>query len=525
MSPEENLVGRIRRLRDSKIIDPATVRTFPLSDCGEEQFYAVLAILEDRLAYPDLESLKFKFPTQWEDLAPLLLCRSDKQSSKSLHLGLIADVVEGRDLGPRLRTLVQEFVAHKIPPKVMAYLLMKICLHGMSLADTQILTDSIVDSGAVFDYRNHKELNNRKIIRRYPTGGLSEKVALILPSMISAVATQYHVASPFLVARSLGFTGGTWDKLSSIPGFAFPRPGEETLATLKRCGVAMTVPIEDICPADRFLYQLRSCTGTVESVPLAAASIASKQLAVPADIFFLDVRYGPGAFFEENDARELASWIERLLKGEKTTVEVSFIEMKQPTGTSIGNVMELAEAMHILGAPSMINWDKRALQEQIEIVADFYAGILVNMVGRSRSELEMEAKMILSNRRGLEGLRCLLLGHGVEEDLIEKITTSDILDVLGVKRLGQQIEAKTNGRLKSIDQKRLGDYVNFDLGAGGNKYFGHFDPWVGIVLKKRLDDDLQKGDVLCEVYAADLVRAEGILKRLSGHIRDCFIIE
>ncbi|MBK8624647.1 MAG: hypothetical protein IPN86_03410 [Saprospiraceae bacterium] len=167
---------------------------------------------------------------------------------------------------------------------------------GLSLKNVSLLSLKMAESGCIYDYRKNSELNYKHVLRRYPTGAVSEKIALIMPSLLKCLSNSYKFVSPFLVAKALGFTGGTWDKLSSIPNFKFPKSGNQSISILKKEHVCMTVAQGDYAPSDTFLYQLRSITNTVDSLPLIISSIASKQIANPVDTLLLDIRYGKNAF-------------------------------------------------------------------------------------------------------------------------------------------------------------------------------------------------------------------------------------
>jgi len=166
----------------------------------------------------------------------------------------------------------------------------------------------MLESGSVFDYRSLARKTGRRLIRRYPTGGVSEKVSLILPSILVALSEHIPLMSTTLVARSLSFTGGTWDKLAIIPEFRFAAPGQDIENILAETRVAVCTTNSQVCPADRSLYTLRSLTGNVVSKPLIISSICSKHLALPVHRILMDVRFGPGSFmFRKEDAMDLAT--------------------------------------------------------------------------------------------------------------------------------------------------------------------------------------------------------------------------
>lgn len=314
------------------------------------------------------------------------------------------------------------------------------------------------NSGQIYNYKNN--FTNKKIIRRYPTGALSEKVALILPSMLSAIADEYPIISTFLVAKSLSFTGGTWDKLNVLQGFVFPNPGDETLEVLKKCNVAMTVTKDDLCPADRILYQIRSLTGTVNSIPLAVASIASKQLACPADLLLLDVRFGEGAFFKQGEAKRLKKLINTILKQEGFDIINSFIKMDQPNGIGIGNYLELCEAICIIKDEYSLMWDIRAINEQKNIVIKFFARIMNYFFPKfSIKEWKTIGNNLFLEGKVIKAFENLLIAHSAPLNIVNPL----IKDPFKHFNLTKIVEVKSmkKGTLNKIDQKRIGNITNF----------------------------------------------------------------
>lgn len=340
------------------------------------------------------------------------------------------------------------------------------------------------------------------LVRRYPTGALSEKAALILPSLIAAASQEFKVASPFLVARSLGFTGGTWDKLSAIPGFRFPLPGEETVDILKCCGVAMTVTHGNLNPADRMMYQLRSVTGTIESEELIVASIASKQLAVPAHRLLIDIRYGYGAFLSEREsAQSLALRLQQTINSGGVPTLCHFTDTPQPGGASIGNALEVAEAICVLGGGDGEWWDSRWIYEQKALVLEFFCKLMSSEFPEHpvRAWANLAGKW-LSDGTALEAFQRILETHGVTSILINQLF-EDPFAALKIPSSPQVVRAVTKGVLSHIDQRGIGNFVNVTLGGGGNSYSGDFHSSTGIILAKRLGDPVLRDDPLCFVFS------------------------
>lgn len=401
--------------------------------------------------------------------------------------------------------------------------LAKVTLDGLGSGQIEALTLAMRDSGKIFDYRNNETLEKRRIIRRYPTGALSEKMALILPSLISCVRKEAPVASPFLVAKSLGFTGGTWDKLSSIPGFHFPMQGEETVETIKACGVAMCVTLGDFNPVDTVLYQLRSATGTIESLPLMVSSIASKQLAVPADCLLLDVRYGQGAFVDSRQAGESFSRaLTTVIQGNGVPCIARLTDTPQPGGMSVGNPLEVIEAMAVMGGRTTVPLDERAIAEQKTLVVEFFGDLMQSQFPKANKShwRELAADRIATGKV-LDAYWGVLATHGVSAEIIRRLRAEpEAVLMPGIAPFS--ILAEAPGILVHVDQRRLGDIVNFDLGAGGTPYSHTIDRSCGLVLLKRLGDAVIPGEPLCYLYKRNGTTPER--QEWSTSIRKCFDI-
>ena len=400
-----------------------------------------------------------------------------------------------------MHSLFQAYLCNEIDDSFMAIWLMTVMNQGLADEEIANLTEIMAHSGRVYDYRNLPELEFRKIVRRYPTGGVSEKIALIMPSLIAAFAEHYPVASHFLVARSLGHTGGTWDKLSSIPGFRFPEQGPETLAILKKYHVAMSVTNADCNPLDNKLYQLRSATGSVASISLISASIASKLLALPADFTLLDVRYGPDVFAQNREQGiALGATIQRLAQQEMAC-DFVLTEVSQPDGMAIGNKLEVMEALCIMKNDlSHPRWNQQALQKQKNLVINMFKLIMQHIFPDiDLLRLEEEIQHAFTTGRVLNSFKNLLLSHGVKEQ--DAVAIIQAPEGLIENYVSYAIYAKKSGFLKQINLKELGLFVNFDLITGLNTYTSSEYNGAGVILKVCLGDKITEGAVLCEVIA------------------------
>lgn len=405
---------------------------------------------------------------------------------------LSTNKIVGREL---FSFVIKKIMNKNIDKEFIGLFLIIIYLNGLHDDDLYELTCAMRDSGEVYNYSEC--FPEKKIVRRYPTGALSEKTALILPSIFVAVAHEYPVISPFLVAKSLSFTGGTWDKLSVINGFMFPLPGKETVDILKKCAVTMTVAQQNLCPVDTILYQIRSMTDTVDSIELAASSIASKQIACPVNLLLLDVRYGKGAFFEKQEAELLKENIEKILNREKINVLGCMTEMIQPNGGSIGNCIEICEIVSIIKGQVSV-FDLRSINEQIQIVNSFFAKIMnFYFPNKNYTEWYNYANNLIDKGILKIAFEDLLRAHQVSNLDIKRLM-DDPFKYFELKSIST-IKVENSGRLIEIDQKKLGIIVNF---ASKNKEEIGISS-MNILIHKRIGDYIAKNENVVTVYFKD----------------------
>jgi thymidine phosphorylase len=444
----------------------------------------------------------------------------DIPSATGPWLSAMEAVLQTRPLGnANIQSVINDIVKDGERDHFAAALLMAIAIKGLQSSDVESLTQAMALSGDQYDYRDEPALAGARLIRRYPTGALSEKTALILPALICASRRDANVCSPFLVAKSLGHTGGTWDKLSSIPGFQFPEPGERSVATLAKCGVAMVVTHGNVNPADRKLYQLRSAIGAVESPPLIISSIASKQLCFPVHRFLLDVRIGVDSFLtNEAEGIHVGRTIDGMLRRVGIASSFTLTAGVQPTGTAIGNAMEVAEAIAVMGGEDSF-WDRRGILEQRLLVIDFFAKLMAaEFPQRSASEWARFASNQFESGAVLAGFECLLVAHGVTSSIASQLR-HDALRTLSVHRHSEMIGSNCSGVIRRLDQIRLGGIIYHNLGAGGNQFAGMFDPRVGLKLAIRLGDIVSDSDPLCWVFTAEPISVD-----IRSAIESCFHI-
>lgn len=398
-----------------------------------------------------------------------------------------------------LRFLFDGYMKGSVPEYQMAAFLMAVYFQKMDFEETFSLTDIMLHSGKVIDLSVIPGIK----VDKHSTGGVGDKVSLILAPMVAACG----VPVPMISGRGLGHTGGTLDKLESIPGFNTRLTLEEYIAVIRDIGVVMIGQTSEIAPADKRLYALRDVTGTVESIPLIAGSIMSKKLAEGIDALVLDIKTGRGAFMQtERDAEELARTLIAvgIRSGKKTMGLVT--DMNQPLGYAIGNWLEVRECIECLrGAevPDLMN------------VTYALGGLMVYAAGKASSVRE---GIRLSKKAVKEGLAwnkfCdLVRRQGGMIDFVEHP------ERYPSSKYTRNVECRSSGFIASIDSLELG-FCGIALGAGRMKVDDDIDPKAGIVLKKKIGDKVQSGEILA-VVSTD---REEVLPQVLSRIEKSYVI-
>lgn len=479
------------------------VQTFQLSSLATQ-----IVLAERNESETDL--INKIFSSQPEIGALLTTCLSERLNGTSAQQGPVDDLYARVLINTYLQqtvgradfnAVIDQLVNDKLNLNFLASWLMLICHKPLKEDDLNHFILALRDSGPIYDYRDSAELNNAKTLRRYPTGALSEKISLIMPSIMSAIAQDYNIVSPFLVGRALSFTGGTWDKFKAIPGFEFPLPGDDSIRAMKECSIAMTVTKGDYNPADRKLYQFRSLTGTVPSHDLIVASIASKMLACPADHLLMDVRYGAGAFLPDlESANKLGKALVKVLGDNNCPCSYIPVSTDWPNGRAIGHCFEVMEAVAIMSRNPGDIWDPNIMQVQEDLTLKFFSGLMNSQFpDKSLEEWTEVGRKLFDSGLVMESFLRLLKAHRVEDSVIEGIR-NDPWQTLAPKTTPIIVKAPNGGHIKGVDQKKLGNLVNFKFGAGANEFGGSFTAKSGIILQKLLGDNVESGEVLAKLF-------------------------
>jgi pyrimidine-nucleoside phosphorylase len=392
---------------------------------------------------------------------------------------------------------IEGYMNGKILDYQMSAFLMAVVLKGMDSNETLFLTEAMLSSGQTFDL---SKIPGKKI-DKHSTGGVGDKVSLILAPIIASCG----VVVPMVSGRGLGHTGGTLDKLESIPGFKTDLEYDEFYSILERIGVAMMGQTEKIAPADKKMYSLRDVTGTVESIPLITASILSKKLASGIDGLVLDVKCGKGAFMKtKEEAERLVSSMNSVMRGFGKECTSIITNMDQPLGMYVGNSLEVMEVIECLkgNGPS----------DLMEVV--FALGIEMLIMGKEARNKE-DAVSFLENAiksgKALDKFRKMVELQGGNPLVVDNYT------ILPVSKDTREIKAKHTGWISEIDAYEVG-IVNLLLGGGRRRKEDEINPGVGIVFEKKVGDRVEKNEPIATIYY-DKVLDEETEKRFTSSIK------
>jgi pyrimidine-nucleoside phosphorylase len=390
-----------------------------------------------------------------------------------------------------IETFVRGVTTHNWPQYQTAALLMAIVLRDMNVEETADLTRAMVQSGQKLDL---SDLPGVKI-DKHSTGGVGDKTSLILAPLAAACG----VVVPMMSGRGLGHTGGTLDKLESIPGFRAHLSLPQLHEALAKVGCALIGQTAEIAPADKLLYALRDVTGTVESIPLITSSILSKKIAEGISGLVMDVKCGRGAFMKHRaDARRLAKLLVATGNANGVRTQALITAMDAPLGRAVGNSLEMIEALETL---------KGRGPADLETLSVTLAAHMVFMAGQGKSMAEAEAKVqdALTSGRGLDKFRQIVEHQGGDPNVI------DYYDNLPSAPRRALVQADRTGYVTSLDAESLGRATML-LGAGRDQVEHAIDPAVGAVLLKTCGDNVNARESLVEIHYRESTQLEAALE-------------
>ena len=374
---------------------------------------------------------------------------------------------------------INGYVKGEIPDYQVSSLLMAIFLNGLNMEETYYLTLYMLKSGETI---NLSKIDGIKA-DKHSTGGVGDKVSLVLGPIIASFGVKLAKMS----GRGLGHTGGTLDKLESIPGFDINIGGDDFLKQVNDIGLAIVGQTKNLVPADKLLYALRDVTATVDSIPLIASSIMSKKLASGADIIVLDVKVGSGAFMKTiEDAVKLSETMVEIGKRFNKHVSCIITDMDEPLGLAIGNNLEVIEAINTLKG--------KGPKDLVEVTVKLVSKILIK-AGLYNSEKEASLAILehINNGSALEKLKEMITYQKGDASVV------DNTNLFPKSKFIYEVKSKKKGYISHMDALKLG-IASMHMGAGRIKKEDSINYNVGIVLNKKTNDFVNIGDTLCYLH-------------------------
>jgi len=399
-------------------------------------------------------------------------------------LEVISRKRDGGEHSPEeIEFLVSGYVRGEIPDYQMAAWLMAVCIRGMTRAETLALTQAMVASGEVLDLSRIKGIK----VDKHSTGGVGDKVTLIAAPLAAACG----VKVPKLSGRALAHTGGTLDKLESVPGLTVDLEPERFIRQVDEVGIAVAAQSPHMVPADKLLYALRDVTATVPSVPLIASSVMSKKIAAGADAIVLDVKFGRGAFMPDvASAIELASEMVQLGEGAGRRTVALVTAMDNPLGRSVGNALEVQEALDALAG--------KGGQELVQV------SLVVAREMCWLAEVNMDPDEALRSGSGRETFERMLAAQG-----------GRLQEGLPVAPVQLAVPSPAGGYVQSIDALEVG-LAGLELGVGRKKKDDRVDHAAGIVIDAPVGARVRAGEALAVVHARSEELARSVTSRLQA---------
>lgn len=393
--------------------------------------------------------------------------------------------------------LVKNFTTGEIPDYQMSAWAMAVLLNGMSHQEITNLTMAMAASGDQLDLSEFGGL----VVDKHSTGGVGDKTTLVVAPIVAACGLPVGKMS----GRGLGFSGGTIDKLESIPGFKSDLSTEEFISKLREHGIVLTGQSLDLAPADGKLYALRDVTGTVQSIPLIASSVMSKKIASGADAIALDVKVGRGAFMRNlEEANELAEVMVAIGKLSGRRVIAVLSQMDQPLGVAVGNALEMKEAIEMLNGSGPDDFHVHCI--------DLSAYMLI--LGKKAADLESGRKMAqeaLDNGSALKKFKELIQSQHGDVSVIEQP------ELLPAAQLVIPITADSAGWVKVVDAQAVGE-SSVEIGAGRAKKGDIIDQAVGIMVRVKVGDKINAGQTLFDVHVNDRKAFETVFQKLKTSV-------
>ena len=375
--------------------------------------------------------------------------------------------------------IISNYTNNIIPDYQMSSFAMAVLFNGMTSEETAFLTNAMMHSGDIIDL---SEIRGIKV-DKHSTGGVGDKTSLVLGPLVASLGAKVAKMS----GRGLGHTGGTLDKMESIPGVSIEMSEEQFIKQVNECGIAIMGQTNELVPADKKLYSLRDVTGTVESIPLIASSIMSKKLATGSDAICLDVKIGSGAFCKTiDDARKLAKAMVEIGTHLNRDTKALITDMDQPLGFAIGNILEVKEAVNTLKG--------NGPKDLVDLCLEAGSIMLVQAkLYNNKKDAYNALNEVLNNGKAFEKLKEFISYQGGD------ISYLDDLNKFDKAKYEYKIYAQNEGYVKSIVALDLG-VAAMKLGAGRATKDDIIDYTAGLILNKKVGDKVNKGELLITAY-------------------------
>lgn len=407
---------------------------------------------------------------------------------------LIRKKREGESLtNEEIEFLVLNFTLGRIPSYQFSAFLMAGFLNGLTKQETAQLTRSMLYSGKVINLNSIKG----KKIDKHSTGGVGDKTSLILAPIVAAAG----VNVPMISGRGLGHTGGTLDKLESIPGFSTNITLSQYKTIIKKCGAVLAGQTKEVAPADKLIYALRDVTATVESIPFITASIMSKKLAEGIDGLVLDVKTGTGAFMKSyDDSLALTESLVNTTNAFNKKVIAFITDMNQPLGNYVGNWMEVYECINVLQGKKVMDLLELSL---------YLSGAMIYLGGKVKSMeegIEVAIKMVNSGKAFDKFLEIVKL-QGGNTDYIKHPSKYP------KSKFHEKIYANKSGYVRSINSFEIG-MASLELGAGRMTMEDKIDPKAGIIFYPKIGQKISKGELIAELFTDKKQKIEPVKRKV-----------
>lgn len=393
---------------------------------------------------------------------------------------------------------INGYVDGKIADYQAAALVMAIFLNGMTKQETTDLTIAMANSGEILDLSKL----NKIIVDKHSTGGVGDKVSICLLPLVASLGVPVAKMS----GRGLGFTGGTVDKMESIPGYKTSIDIDKFIENVQNVGISMISQTLNLAPADKKLYALRDSISCVESIPLIASSIMSKKIASGAEKIVLDVTVGKGAFMKNiEDAEKLANEMIEIGKLANREVVCVLTSMDEPLGKAVGNNLEVKEAIHFL---------KGDMPQDLKEVVLELGAYMIKLAGLGENLEENKKQMLenIQNGKAFNKLKQMVQNQGGDISYLENT------DKFEKAQFTEEILASQDGYIQEINAEEIGK-VACNLGAGRIKKEDNIDYAVGIELDKKVGTKVQKGEILGKIHANDTTKLEIAKKQINDIIK------